>query len=109
MHRVITGYPLVDHINGDGLDNRRANLRAATATQNNQNRRPSLSRSGFKGVTKSSKSNGWYARIRVNGKLIHLGCYPDPTSAARAYDAAALEHFGEFAWPNFRNEEVVSA
>lgn len=107
MHRVILGLTpedhltTVDHIDGNGLDNRRANLRSATGYQNRCNRRPNQnSRTGLKGVCPWTKDR-FLAHIRVNGKRIHLGLFDDATDAAKAYDRAALAAFGEFARPNF--------
>jgi hypothetical protein len=85
----------VDHINRDPLDNRRANLRLCTASQNNGNRPP---RNGMKGVFPFRSR--FRARIKVEGRTINLGGYATACAAARAYDASALEHFGEFAWLN---------
>lgn len=101
LHRVIAGAGKgfhVDHRNGDGLDNRRENLRVATRSQNAQNQRSPVGKSRFKGV--SSAGPYWRARIRADGKLIQLGCHRTEEAAARAYDAAAREHFGEFACTN---------
>lgn len=105
MHRVILGLSLcggsiqVDHKNGDGLDNRRANLRRATGNQNRWNvARLRNNTSGFKGVVRHREK--WQASIRVYGKRIYLGCYPTPELAAQAYNRAAAEHFSEFAFTN---------
>ena len=105
MHRVILGAPrglMVDHKNGNGLDNRRENLRIATGSQNNANapKRANCS-SRFKGVSWFKNLQRWNAKIKINGRLKHLGYFTDEREAARAYDAAALEHFGEFARLNF--------
>lgn len=90
----------VDHISGDGLDNRKANLRLCSATENARNRRPNRrNRTGFKGVTWRSENN-FQARIRVHGKQYNLGRFATPEEAARAYDQAALHHFGQFARTN---------
>lgn len=106
MHRVLVpGATLVDHINGDGLDNRRANLRRATPAQNSRNMRPlaTPTSSRFKGVARQPRSaiNPWRAYIRINGRSSWLGVFPTQEEAARAYDAAARKHFGEFARLNF--------
>lgn len=105
MHAVITGWDYVDHINGDGLDNRRANLRQATRSQNHGNRRTPISNtSGYKGVHWDPATEKWRARIGFQGQRLGLGFYEDAVDAARAYDRAALELFGEFARPNFPQE-----
>lgn len=106
MHNFITGWSYVDHVNGDGLDNRRANLRQATRGQNMANRRtPRTNRSGFKGVAKH-RSGRWQARIWHERRMRSLGLFATPEDAARAYDAAAKELFGEFARPNFPEEKA---
>lgn len=105
MHRFIMSAPRgmeVDHINGDTLDNRRENMRLCSRLQNGRNRkRPKNNTSGFKGVWWNKTCNKWEAEIRVNNKRIYLGHYSDPEEAARAYDEAAVEHFGDFAKINF--------
>lgn len=103
LHAFLTGWPLTDHINGDGLDNRRANLRPATKEQNGRN--AALSRrntSGFKGVTRSGTKGRWVALIGTGqGRQARLGTFDSAEEAARAYDAAALALWGEYARPNF--------
>lgn len=103
MHRVIMGNPedrVVDHINGDGLDNRRANLRLATVSQNASNcRTPITNTSGYKGVSWSKKSRRWQSLIRFDGNRRFLGLYNTPLEAHEAYCAAARELHGEFARP----------
>ncbi len=107
MHRfVLAAAPdqQIDHINGDGLDNRRSQLRFVTSQQNSMNR--GLRRGAnnqYKGVsmTNPPSMSTWKAQILVDGKRLYLGSYRTPEDAAKAYDAAAKEHFGEFAWLNF--------
>lgn len=103
MHRVIMAAgqgQKVDHRDGNGLNNCRTNLRIATYTQNAQNRRKIRSAVGsrFKGVC--PRSGNWCARITVQRKLMFIGYFHDELDAARAYDTAALKHFGEFALTN---------
>jgi len=107
MHRqviIVSHNMFVDHINRKGLDNRKANLRPATATQNSCNRakykRPSHC-SEFKGVSCNKSKKPWKAQIRVNRKYIHLGSFCDEVSAAKAYDKAANKYHGQFAFLNF--------
>jgi hypothetical protein len=99
MHRVLLDAPdnmEVDHIDGDGLNNRRSNLRLATHTDNMRNRRTQKNnQSGIKGVSRSRRS--WIAQIRVNGKNRYLGTFPTAESAHAAYAAAAKELHGKFA------------
>lgn len=106
MHRVLTGWALVDHVNGNGLDNRRENLRPATPSQNNANTRvrPGTA-SGFKGVTWHASSGKWLARAHLDGRVYRLGFFVDSVEAARAYDAKARELFGQFARLNFPEEQ----
>lgn len=107
LHRVIMGAKkgeIVDHINGDKLDNRRANLRVGTQRQNLANTGMSKNNtSGYKGVIR--QKNKWVAQIyyRLNGKRnnIHLGTYETAKEAALAYDKKAIELHGNFARPNF--------
>jgi hypothetical protein len=102
LHQFITGYALTDHINGNGLDNRRSNLREATISQNGHNRRRDRdSSSGYKGVSWHARSGKWQVLIRANGPQKFLGYYVTAEEAARAYDAAARELHGEYAAVNF--------
>lgn len=106
MHRILLNAPHgmdVDHKDGDGLNNRRSsNIRLATRHQNHGNRGPARgSVSGYKGVHYHSQNGNWRARISVNGKSKHLGSFDSAEDAARAYDKAAVEYFGEFASLNF--------
>jgi hypothetical protein len=106
MHREILGIPphlYVDHINHNGLDNRKANLRPATKSQNCRNKllgRKNTS-SKYRGVHWHSRFGKWQAAIKVNRRPIHLGYFKDEIDAAKAYDTAALKYHGEFAVINF--------
>lgn len=92
---------VVDHINGDKLDNRKTNLRICTQAENTRNRGMSAhNSSGFKGVTFNKGVKRWIACIRLNGKNKHLGCFDSPEDAARAYDMAAEKNYGQFARTN---------
>lgn len=94
-----------DHENHDTLDNQRDNLRVATYTQNQHNRKSQRgSTSRFKGVSWRRATRKWQAYIRVDAKHVHLGLFHSETAAAHAYDAAALEYFGVFASLNFPEE-----
>lgn len=102
LHTFLTGWPLVDHRNGNGLDNRRANLREATPAENSWNRRVRAdSASGFKGVRWHTIGRKWQAQIQSDGTRKHLGLFGTPEAAAHAYDEAARELHGEFAATNF--------
>lgn len=97
LHRFLMNQPEglhVDHINGNGLDNRRCNLRLATAQQNMANARRKVGRAGFHGVA-PTKTGKFFATIQIN-----LGTFDTAEEAARAYDAKAIELFGEFALTN---------
>jgi hypothetical protein len=100
MHRLLVDAEEVDHINGNTLDNRRCNLRPATHAQNIRNSaRKGNSGYRFKGVYLSGKR--WHIRITVDGRQVSHGPYQSEEDAARAYDAAARTHYGEFARLNF--------
>jgi hypothetical protein len=105
MHRMIMEAPdelTVDHINGDGLDNRRVNLRLATKRQNVIHRLRLLpnAASKYRGVFLGKHGNGWRAQIFSKGKTIYLGTFPTEWEAAAAYNEAAKIHHGEFAMLN---------
>lgn len=101
MHRVLLGVgneEFVDHADGDGLNNRRYNIRIATPLENNRNIGPSkLNKSGFKGVSWYGQSGKWRAIISLNGKRISLGLHETKESAHAAYVEAAKKYHGEFA------------
>jgi hypothetical protein len=92
----------VDHANRDPLDCRRNNMRPATNRENQMNRRKRLGCSScYKGVFWSSQSSKWAAKIRVEGKSLHLGLYKEEIEAAKSYDRAARKYFKQFAKVNF--------
>lgn len=108
MHKEILGCSrFVDHIDHDGLNNQRSNLREATRSQNGANRRKGVNTSSrFKGVSWCKATNKWKSEIRVNGKSRYLGIFKDEVDAATAYNLAALEEFGEYANYNIPLTEV---
>jgi hypothetical protein len=96
----IVGAP--DHADRNGLNNRRDNLRPASDGLNNANQGIRVDNvSGYKGVSWRDRTRKWHAQIQVCGKKRHLGFFSDLIEAAKAYDRAALEAFGEFAVVNF--------
>ena len=106
MHREIMNAPagvFVDHRYGDGLDNRKKNLRIATRAQNQYNRRKTSGKtsSKYKGVHLDRNRNKYRAIIGCNRKRIFLGYFDNETDAAKAYDEAAKKYHGEFAKLNF--------
>lgn len=92
---------VIDHVNGNKTDNRLCNLRLASVQQNIQNAKlSSHNRSGYKGVSK--RRGKWRAVIKVDGRQRFIGHYDCPIKAARAYDTAAAEYYGEYARTNKR-------
>lgn len=105
MHRVIVFAPkdkVVDHIDGDTLNNSKSNLRICTVRENSGNRKISKNNAcGYKGVHFNKMSKKWQATLQVKSKKVYLGVYDTPEMAAQAYDEAAKKEFGEFARTNF--------
>jgi len=104
IHRRILGLKpgdgkYVDHINNNGLDNRRNNLRVCTNKENLRNRtiKQSNNTSGFRGVYWNKRKRKWEASIGINSQRKHLGYYESKTDAAMAYNRAAIKYFGKFA------------
>lgn len=97
LGRELSSSEVVDHIDGDGLNNSRSNLRLATRHENARNRTANLNGSGYKGVSWNKNHGAWSARIFLSGKNRHLGYFTSIAAAAAAYDIAASEAFGEFA------------
>lgn len=106
MHRLIMVVPVnkvIDHINGNTLDNRKSNLRICSQRENASNvdaSRANKRLSKYKGVTIGTNKKKWVASITVNYKSIYLGSFDTEEQAALAYNEAAKEHYGEFAQLN---------
>jgi len=105
MGRMIAKSEQTDHINGNGLDNRRGNLRVATAAQNNRNcrRRVKNPLSQYLGITWRRDLEKWQARIGLSGKNVSLGCYAKEMEAALAREAFIAKHPELYARSNFAN------
>ena len=101
IHRIIMNASkgsVVDHINGNTLDNRKCNLRICTHGQNIRNQKININNtSGFKGVCYRKDKNKWRVVLQLNSKKIHIGYYLNIIDAAKAYNEAAIKYHGEFA------------
>lgn len=110
MHRLLFAAPEgmdIDHANGNGLDNRLVNLRAATRQQNSANSRRRGRSSRFKGVCWDKSRGLWLAGVKFDYRRINLGRFAVEEDAARAYDKKARELFGAFARTNFDTIDKV--
>ena len=113
LHRFILNAPtgmIVDHIDGDGLNCCRNNMRLCNQKQNSTNKRkPKTNTSGYKGVSWSAPHRKWRVKIKVDQKTIHIGMFTNLIEAARAYDSAARKHHGIFARTNFPSSSIETA
>lgn len=104
LHRAIMSAPpdmQIDHINGIRTDNRKQNLRVCTNAENSRNRgKMGRNTSGYKGVYWHKRAGKWVSYIKFNGKQRNLGLFMDERDAAKAYNAAAVKYFGDFACLN---------
>ena len=110
MHRQILDLRFgdkrqTDHIDGDGLTNKRTNLRVCTPAQNQYNQKQKTASSKFKGVRWHKKARKWQAQIQFKQKVSYIGLFISEIDAARAYDEKAIELFGELANLNFSRKE----
>ncbi len=100
MHQMILNTPtgmVSDHVNGNGLDNRRSNLRVCSYSNNAMNRKAQKGTSKYKGVSLHSIGGKWKSRIKTKGKIYNLGHFGTEEEAAKRYDEAAVQIFGEYA------------
>ena len=103
MHRLIMNAPpgmVVDHINGDTLDNRKSNLRICSTAQNQQNGKARGGSSRFKGVSYNAQKKRWLGAFMANGKTYYVGCFIDEEECARAVDKKRKEVCGDYATTN---------
>jgi hypothetical protein len=110
MHRIILGLKYGDglqgdHRDGNGLDNRRANLRTATRSDNQRNQVHRIPKNGYRGIFR--QNSGWRAQLQIKGKTKYIGIFPTKEAAALAYDQSAREVYGEFAVLNFPTADTA--
>jgi hypothetical protein len=113
MHREIMKTQLennigkiIDHKDGNGLNNQKYNLRTCTNAENSRNRHSVNNSSGYLGVTRKNRmTERWEVSIKVNKKKIYLGIFKDKKDAAKAYNEAAIKYHGEFARPNIIDDD----
>lgn len=104
MHQMVLNKPYdrIDHINGDGLDNQKSNLRLANKSENARNcKLQKNNTSGFRGVSFQKQLRKWMAYIKLNNKRVYIGVFFTKEEAAYARDEMAIKHHGEFAVLNF--------
>ncbi len=106
LHRFIMNAQqgqIIDHIDGNPLNNQQSNLRFASHAENGRNNAYLLQKhntSGFRGVSWNKHKNGWTAQIKYDGRQSYLGLFTDKLEAAKAYNEAAKKYHGEFATLN---------
>jgi hypothetical protein len=108
MHRIIMNTPPtleVDHIDHNGLNNQKSNLRNCTEKQNKQNKKSFGLTSIYLGVSFNKNAKKFQAMIKIDGKGIYGGSWDDEEDAAKSYDVLARQYFGEFANLNFKDSE----
>jgi len=98
MHNIIMGIKFIDHVDNNGLNNQRSNLRACTNSENQMNATKRVKATSlYKGVYYCKKTGKWKSTIQINGNQIYLGYFIYEVDAANAYNKKAIELFGEFA------------
>ncbi len=110
MHRVIMAAPedlFVDHIDHNGLNNCKSNLRLCTPAQNSFNKPSINGASKYKGIKRDRYEKKWTARVHSNNNTYHIGTFDTEIDAARAYDKKAAELHGQFACLNFPAEKSI--
>lgn len=107
MHSFLTGFEYTDHIDGNGLNNQRSNLREVTHKKNIQYQRPQsrAKSSRYRGVGWFKPKGKWRARLKVDGREVHIGYFDSPEEAAKAWNEEALHHYGPDSYQNEVTEE----